>query len=423
MKPLFISTSIAYANAAPHLGFALELIQADAIARFAREIENREVFFSTGTDEYGSKIYKTAKEKNVPTQKFVDENAVKFQKLAEVLQISNDGFIRTTEDRHRKVVQKLWSKLAEKNFFEKKEFHGKYCSGCETFLTEKDLNENGECPHHLKKPEEISEENYFFRLEKFDEKILNEIEIFPDFRKTEIYNFAKKGLKNVSFSRPAKVLPWGISVPGDDSQTIYVWCDALTNYFSILDFPSKKFEQFWNGEKVHLIGKDILRFHAIFWPAMLRGADFKIPNKILVHGFITSEGQKMSKSIGNVVDPFKICEQFSADALRFFLLKEIPFGADGDFCEQRFREICNAFLANSLGNLVSRTRVLSEKIELFRGEKLTKNFAQNYEKMENEIRAAMKKFELNFAIGAIFEFVDFLNSEISRTRPWENLAK
>ena len=430
-KNIFISTSIAYANAAPHIGFAMELIQADCLARFFRQ-RGHKVFFLTGTDEHGSKIFKTAQTKGMGAQEFVDANAAQFQRLCQVLHISNDDFIRTTSQRHKSGAQAFWQLLQDQDLFEKKEFTGKYCTGCEAFLTEKDLDADGNCPHHLKKPETLSEENYFFALGKFEKKILQalregELRIFPESRGAEIRNFVHKGLRSISFSRPAKVLPWGIDVPGDSGQTIYVWADALTNYLTALGFGQKdsgNVATFWeNAQRIHLVGKDILRFHAVFWPAMLMGAGVKIPGNILTHGFLTCEGQKMSKSLGNVVDPFEICETFGADSLRFFILHEVPFGRDADFSRSRFVEIRNSFLANGLGNLLSRVVVLAGKagLEKFSGKLLVGEFQDSWQGASNTLEKLPENFQFENAIGAIFKFIDFLNKKIDREKPWQLL--
>lgn len=459
-KKFYVSTSIAYVNGAPHVGFAMESIQADVLARWARS-QGRKTFFSTGTDEHGEKIQKTAEAQNTTPQQICDTNAAEFQKLADVLDISNDDFIRTSDQKkHWPSVQKLWKILSKNGDIEKREYTDKYCYGCEEFKLDKDLDENGNCPNHLRPPEEISEENYFFLLSKYSKKIAeliesNQLQIVPEFRKNEILNMAKDGLHDVSFSRPSKKLPWGIPVPNDESQNMYVWCDALTNYISVLGYgenenpPVKgegsksetgglnhsgsqppftgrsqsKFENFWNqAEVVHVIGKDIVRFHAGIWIGMLLSAGIKLPDKIFIHGFLTSEGHKMSKSLGNVVDPFLEVQKYGSDALRYFLLREVPVGKDADFSRARFEEIYQAHLANGLGNLVSRIYNLCIKAEINSVGGLPipqENFKNFLETKEKNLHAKMKNFALNDAIAEIFSVVDFCDLNINEKKPWE----
>lgn len=424
-NPFFVSTSIAYVNGAPHVGFAMESIEADVLARWARK-NGRKTFFCTGTDEHGEKIQKTADALGITPQEICDKNALEFKRLGSILNLSNDFFIRTSDKNiHWGSVQKLWKKLAENGDIEKRNYTAKYCYGCEAFLTEKDLDENGNCPHHLRPPEEISEENYFFKLSKYSEKIAKlietkELEIIPHFRANEILQVAKSGFFDVSFSRPSKKLPWGIPVPEDSTQNMYVWCDALANYISALGYENndEKFRTFWeNGETVHVVGKDIVRFHAGIWIGMLLSAGIKIPNKIVVHGFLTSEGHKMSKSLGNVVDPFTEVEKYSADALRYFLIREVPLGNDADFSRKRFEEIYQAHLANGLGNLVSRVSNLWKKTN-------AELQSTNYDILNNysqNIQEKMDKYLLHEALAEIFKVVEYCDGCITEKKPWETL--
>ncbi len=431
-NPFYITTSIAYVNGAPHIGFALELIMTDAIARYNKLIGN-DVFFLTGTDEHGIKIYKTALSKNITAKELCDINAGKFKELTNVLNILNNDFIRTSDQKkHWPSVQKLWEELDKKGDIYKKSYDGLYCEGCETFIPEKDLVD-GKCPNHLKAPVKVSEENYFFRLSKYSDQILKkiknkELEIVPEFRQNEIVAMLEDGgLKDVSFSRPAETLPWGIPVPNDQSQNMYVWCDALTNYISALDYENngELYKKYWsNGEKIHVIGKDIVRFHAGIWIGMLISSEIPVPDKILIHGFLTSEGQKMSKSLGNVVDPFEEVKNYGVDALRYFLLSQVPTGQDYDFTRDQFENIYNAHLANNLGNLMNRVSVLSLKNEITPNmisdcdEEYSKLFSKTLEDTWRNISNSMNTFSLSLAIGEIWKALDFANKQMDETKPW-----
>ncbi|MBI5045706.1 MAG: methionine--tRNA ligase [Candidatus Niyogibacteria bacterium] len=367
-KNFYITTAIAYVNAPPHMGFAKEAAMADVIARY-NKLLGKEVYFLTGTDEHGAKIARSAEKEGVPVRDFVDGNSLKVRDLLRTLNISNNDFIRTSDEaRHWPAAVLIWKKLAERGDIYKKSYQGLYCVGHEAFITEKDLID-GKCADHGQAPEVIEEENYFFRLSKYTDKIKSavesgEMEIVPVSRKNEILALLAEGLEDVSFSRPSRDISWGVPVPEDPEQTMYVWCDALTNYISALGFGSghdELFQNFWPAD-IHLIGKDILRFHAAIWPAMLLSAGLPLPKKIVAHGFITSGGQKMSKTLGNVVDPFAMVGKYGAEAVRYFLLRETSTFEDGDFTEDKLRDAYNANLANGLGNLVSRT---SKMIKLY----------------------------------------------------------
>ena len=468
IKPnkFYITTSIAYANAAPHIGFAMEVCQADVLARYHRMLGD-DVFFLSGTDENGSKIKKTAQENKMEPQKFVDENSAKFQLLLDTLDISNNDFIRTTDQkRHWPAAQKLWNKLVGAGDIYKGNYEGYYCVGCEAYLTEKDLVD-GKCPNHQKAPEKIKEENYFFKLSKYSkiiqEKIESgELEILPEARKNEILNVIKSGLKDISFSRSKKVLDWGVPVPEDDSQTMYVWCDALTNYISALGYNNSplergksakqmgcvNFKKYWPAD-IHIIGKDILRFHAAIWPAMLLSTGLPLPEKIFVHGFITSDGQKISKSLGNVIDPFEVIDKYGVDALRYYLLKEIPSGSDGDFSDKRFEEIYRSDLQNGLGNLTARALTMPEKYfdnkvpdvnyektgqaETYSKNSENRTFSSSrieFEKVWQSIESSINKFKLDRVLGLIISFGDIkkeningvvpkLNNYVDYSQPWK----
>lgn len=357
----YITTAIVYVNASPHIGFAKEVIMADTIARYNRLL-GKEVYFLTGTDEHGAKIVRSAEKANMQVDKFVDENTEKVKELIKIFNISNDGFVRTSDkEKHFPAAIKMWKKLVEAGDIYKKSYKGLYCVGHEAFITERDL-ELGKCKDHGQVPEEIEEENYFFKLSRYANDIKraiesDEMEVVPKSRKNEILAFMNEGVHDISFSRPSKDISWGVPVPNDPEQTMYVWCDALTNYISYLGYGRKDdalLKKFWPAD-VQLIGKDILRFHAAIWPGMLMSAGLPLPKKILVHGFITSGGQKMSKTIGNVIDPFDMSARYGAEVVRYYILRETSAFGDGDFTEEKLKETYNANLANGLGNFVSRT--------------------------------------------------------------------
>lgn len=426
IKKTLITTSIAYVNASPHLGFAMESIEADAMARWRRQ-RGHDVYLLTGTDEHGSKNLRTAKEQGVTVEEFVEGNSKRFRELDTALNISVNDFIRTTEPRHQLGAQEIWKRIAANGDLVRGEFKGLYCVGCENFLTEKELID-GKCPIHLVIPETLTETNIFFKLSRYSDRIAEIIEsgviaILPDFRKNEILQLAKDGLKDISFSRPKSILPWGIPVPDEPDQVMYVWCDALSNYLTAVGFgKNDDWRQYWeNGEVMHFIGKDILRFHAAIWPAMLLSAGLPLPEKICVHGFLSSEGHKMSKSLGNVVDPFAVLTEFNGDPdpLRFFLLSEIPFGRDADFSRKRFFELYNARLANGLGNLFSRVMTLAEKTGAVRPENIGQpQLAEYMNKIAATVDVFMESCEIHSAIEAVFAAVEYLNLQIDREKPW-----
>ncbi|MFA5947956.1 MAG: methionine--tRNA ligase [Candidatus Gracilibacteria bacterium] len=425
-KKFYISTAIPYVNAAPHIGFALEIVLADSLARYNRMLK-KDVFFLTGVDEHGVKLFDTAKEAGIDVQEFADMNAEKFKALKEGLNLSNDDFIRTTSDRHKRGAQKLWSKMFEKGDIYKDSYKGNYCSGCEAFILDKDLDGDGNCPVHKRKPKLLEEENYFFKLSKYSDKIKqlilsDELLIIPDARKNEMLNIiGEEGLFDVSFSRPKNILPWGINVPNDDSQVMYVWCDALSNYITALGYEkeTENYKKFWPGD-VHLIGKDILRFHAGIWIGMLLSAGIKIPKAIYVHGFVTSEGQKMSKSIGNVVDPQEYVKKYGIDALRYYLVREIPTTDDGDFSHKRFLDVYNSELANGLGNLLNRVLMMTERYCESKVPKknIDKDMSEKISAIIARYQKSFEKFDLKFACENIAELINFGNKYIDDKKPW-----
>jgi len=427
MKKFYITTSIPYINAVPHIGFALEIIQADVIARYHRSL-GEDVFFLTGTDDHGLKTLRAAKKAGKNPEEFADEMSAKFRELKKTLNLSNDDFIRTTDKkRHLPAVKKLWKKLDKNNDIYKKEYKGFYCVGCEAFITKKDLID-GKCPNHQKKPELVEEENYFFRLSKYLPKIKeliekDEIKIVPKSRKNEILGIIKQGLEDISFSR-IKEKYWGIPVPGDPSQYMYIWPDALSNYISAIGYEEEKekFKNYWPAD-VHCIGKDIIKFHALFWPAMLLSVGLDLPKSIFVHGFISVNGQKMSKSLGNVIDPFELVEKYGTDAVRYYLLREFSSTEDGDFTYEKFETRYNSDLAGGIGNLVARVRVMGEKLKAQSVKR--KTTAQNL-KLEEEIRKTREKYEkaleifkFNEALKSVWNLISYCDKYIEKEKPWE----
>ncbi len=413
MSRRYITTAIDYASAAPHMGHVMEKILADVCARWMR-LSGHEVRFQIGMDEHGVKVQRAAAKAEVDPQQFVDRFAALYEDLYRRLHISSDFFIRTTDrTRHWPTVQALWKKLAESGALEKQSYTGLYCQGCERFLTARDL-QDGVCPIHQAKPEEVTESNWFFLLGREGEwlkKLLTEPDgyrIVPDHRAPETLSLIEQGLEDVSFSRPKSSLSWGIPVPDDDEQTMYVWCDALSNYISGLGYLTPMQEsQWWEGAEVtHVIGKDIARFHALIWPAMLKNAGLQVPppQRLLIHGFLTSEGQKMSKTVGNIVQPEEVLSHFGGnpDPLRLYLSHEIPVGNDGDFSWKRIDEIYDAKLRNQLGNLLNRILVLLRKDG--DGSLIIEQHALRAEAKQRweDFGKGMDSFELQNAIQAVF---------------------
>jgi methionyl-tRNA synthetase len=365
MKTKYITTTLPYVNSDPHIGFALEILQADALARYWRLL-GHEVFFNTGTDEHGQKIAQKADEKGESRQSYVDHYADEFKRLGEVLNLSFDNFIRTTNAGHMLAAQEIWRRCEANGDIYKKKYSGLYCVGCEAFKTESDLVD-GKCPDHLKEPEEIEEENYFFRLSNYQnylEGYLNqEGVILPEWRRQEAINFVKNGLEDFSISREKARLNWGVPVPNDENQVMYVWFDALTNYISTLGWPeeSGNFEKFWkDGDTLQMAGKDQVRFQSIIWQAMLKSAGVKATDKIVYHGFINSGGQKMSKSLGNVISPYELTKKYGTDATRYLLLRHVHPFDDSDVTWEKLDEWYTAGLVNGLGNLTARVLKMSE---------------------------------------------------------------
>jgi len=428
-KSFYITTTLPYVNAAPHIGFALEIIQADSIARYKR-MAGYDVFFNTGTDEHGIKVYRKALEEKKDTQVYVDEYAAKFDNLRMALNLSYDSFIRTTDAHHIKAAQEFWKKCFEAGDIYKKKYKTKYCVGCEAEKTESELV-NDRCPVHPNlKIEIIEEENYFFRLSKYQKKLSEFYEknpefVIPSFRFNEIKNFIENGLEDFSVSRLSVKMPWGVPVPDDADHVMYVWFEALVNYISALGWPDnmEKFQKYWPA--VQLAGKDNLRFQSLIWQAMLVSAGVPPSRHIIIHGFITSGGQKMSKSLGNVINPYDIVTKYGTDALRYYLMREILPFEDGDFTYEKFEESFTANLANGLGNLAARTLAMAEKIDT-KTQSASRRTKTKKSKMElgiekhwNKYEEAINNYKFNEAMNEVWKLISVCDEYIEEEKPWK----
>ncbi len=419
-KNFYLTTTLPYVNADPHIGFALECVQADAIVRYRRLVGDT-VFFSTGTDEHGQKIFQKAKEEGRDVQEYVDYFAGQFRKLQRSLNLSYDAFIRTTDERHVHAAQELWKRCAEAGDIYKKKYKGLYCVGDEAYVKDADLVD-GKCPNHPNMElVEIEEENYFFRLSAYQEKILAYLNqagvIVPEWRRAEAIKFVEGGLEDFSISRETSRMSWGIPVPGDDAQVMYVWFDALTNYISTLGWPDDTegfYKTFWeNGETLQVAGKDQVRFQSIMWQAMLMSGGLTTTGRVLYHGFITSGGQKMSKSLGNVIEPYALIDEYGTDAVRYFLLRHIHPFDDSDFTLERFKEAYNADLANGIGNVTARIMTLAEKnLDAAVARPEAVGFAPEY-------TTALEAYDFNRVCSYIMERVQTLDRKISETEPFK----
>lgn len=426
----YITTAIDYPNALPHMGHVMEKVLADVCARWFR-LRGDDVRFQVGTDEHGVKIERTAEKEKITPRALVDRNVPLYEDLYQRLAISYDAFVRTTDKtRHWPTVVALWEKLQAAGALEKRTYTGLYCQGCERFLTKRDL-QDGKCPIHNAAPEQVSEENWFFLLSR-DSVWLKTLltkekggyQIVPASRAQETLSLIEQGLEDVSFSRPQSSLKWGIPVPGDEGQVMYVWCDALTNYISGLGyFTDHEEKEWWEGAEVtHVIGKDIARFHALIWPAMLKHAGLKVPppQRLLIHGFLTNEGQKMSKSIGNVVEPGEVLKKFGGnpDPLRFYLSHEIPVGNDGDFSWERIGKLYDSVLRNKLGNLLNRVLVLLQKDErrvlVMKADPLDEKIERHWELYEKK----MDVFEMHNAVAIAVALAMGGNLRMDNRKPW-----
>ncbi|SEH34772.1 methionine--tRNA ligase [Selenomonas sp. KH1T6] len=433
-KPFYITTPIYYPSAKLHIGHAYCTTLADTIARYKR-LTGHDVFFLTGSDEHGQKIQQKAEEAGVTPQAYVDKIVAGFQFLWEKLGISNDDFIRTTEKRHEKVVQEIFRRIYAKGDIYKGEYKGLYCTPCESYWTEHQLDENGCCPDCHRPVQEVTEEAYFFKMSNYADRILAHIENHPEFlqpesRRNEMINFIKQGLEDLCISRTS--FDWGVPVPmddGDKKHVIYVWFDALSNYLTPIGFLDNEemFRKFWPAD-LHLVGKEIVRFHTIIWPCILMALDLPLPKKVYGHGWLIVDGDKMSKSKGNVVDPIALIDEFGADTIRYFLLREINLGQDGNFSRDALIERINSDLANDLGNLLHRTLSMAKK---FQGGVLTapvgesdidKSLKADAAETVKFYRENMDKMELSAALKKAWAFVSRSNKYIDETAPWA-LAK
>jgi methionyl-tRNA synthetase len=411
MSARYITTTIPYVNADPHIGFALEIVQADVLARSWRK-SDEEVFFSTGTDEHCQKIFDAAKKTGQDTQEYVDHYATEVMKLKDALNLSNDAFIRTTDPKHISAAQEMWRLCNANGDIYKKTYSGLYCVGCESFKTEKELVD-GKCPIHPNlAPEKVSEENYFFRFSKYQERLLAYLEnpsvIIPEWRLKEAADFVKSGLEDFSISREKKRLSWGIPVPGDDAQIMYVWFDALTDYISTLNWPGDEngnFNKFWEkGTTLQMAGKDQVRFQSLMWQAMLMSAGIKNTDAVFYHGFITSGGQKMSKSLGNVINPLGLVETYGTDAVRYILLRHVGPFEDSDLTPEAIHKHYTAHLTNGLGYLQNPVSLTKED-----------------EKISNEFSKKIEEFKFNEAMDFVFSKISEADAYMNSHEPYKKI--
>lgn len=416
MKKVYITTAIPYVNGAPHVGHAMDYLLADVAARY---FENSRL--QAGTDEHGNKIFQKAKELNIPVEEYVDNNSKKFQDFIKLLGVEYTDFVRTTDSDHERRVQLIWDKIKDHIYLSK--YEGWYCTGCERYVTEKEYKENnGVCPDHQKPYEKLEEENYYLRISDFKERIReailsHEMRILPEFREKEVLKLLDES-PDVSISRPRLQLNWGVPVPGDDNQVMYVWMDALSNYITVLGYPEQDISDSWPAY-AQFVGKDILRFHAIIWPAILLALGLELPQNIVSHGMVLSNGQKMSKSIGNVVDPVEVIHRHGTEAFRYFFLRHVDTFDDSDYTPEKFEDAYNNELANDLGNLVQRLATLCKKNNFEKNCKIIINYSRGVP-TEEETRYddLMHQFRFKEAFDLLWDKVQGINRMIDEDKPW-----
>ena len=415
MSKVYICTAIPYVNGNPHIGHAMDYLLADSYARFRHALGD-EVRFQVGTDEHGNKVFSSAQKNGLKVEEYAEQNSAKFQQFIQKLNISYTDFIRTTNSDHVRRCQAIWQKL--KPHIYAADYNGWYCEGCESFVTQKEYDENsGVCPDHQRSYQRLTEKNYYLRISDFKDEIRQQIEngkmeILPEFRKQEVLKLLEDA-PDISISRPRKQLSWGVSVPDDEDQVMYVWLDALSNYITVLGYPDHDIGEFWPAT-AQFVGKDILRFHTITWPAILLGLGLDLPKTIVSHGFVLADGQKMSKSIGNVIDPIEVLDRKGLPAFRYFFLRHIDSFADSDFTWEKYDDAYNNELANDLGNLVQRLATLCSKNAV--------SGAAYLGHLDPEFSALMDKFEFSKALNYVWQKIQSLNKRIDEEKPW-TLAK
>jgi methionyl-tRNA synthetase len=424
----YVTTPIYYVNAEPHLGHAYSTMAADVLARHMRQ-RGEDVFFLTGTDEHGEPIETAAEREGVTPQELADRNAKKFQELMPTIEVTNDFFIRTSDPRHEGRVAEIMQRVYDNGWVNKGVYEGWYCPRCADFKTERELGPGNTCPIHEIPLEKVREENWFFKLSSFQERLERLYEeqpdfVVPDFRRNEAVSFIKQGLEDVSLSRPT--LKWGLKLPWDESQRMYVWFDALLNYYTALSFAREGedlTERYWPA-KLHVMAKDILKFHAVIWPALCMAADLEPPQRMVIHGYLLMGEKKMSKSLGNVLDPFDVIDRFGADALRFYLFREVSFGQDGSISTAGFEARYDGELANEYGNLASRILAMLDRYRegVVPEAEVDPELAGDFEGLNDRIRTLLDEARISQALEEIWKLVRRLNQYVEEKRPWD-LAK